>query len=98
MMGCNSSSDSSSNTSSTDEVVVRYVQADSLASTIKQNKDILVVDVREGNEYKTGYIKDAINVPSAQFDNDNAKSSLLDHIKVIISTNNNDITNNYTVQ
>ena len=85
MMGCSSSSDNSHTTSSpTNEVVVTFVQADSLASTIKaENKNILVVDVRDDNEYNAGYIKDAINVPSAQFDDDGAKSSLLEHIKVI---------------
>ena len=85
MMGCGSSNSNGNNandSTSNEGVVVKFVQADSLASTLKVNKDILVVDVRDGNEYGTGYIKDAINVPSAQFDDDVAKSTLLDTIKV----------------
>ena len=88
MMGCSSSNANDTNnntkpTSSSDEVVVSFVQADSLASTLKaENKNVLVVDVRDIPEYSAGYIKDAINVPSGQFDDDAAKANLLNHIKV----------------
>ena len=89
-MGCNSSNTNNTNdtndTNINNEIVVTYVQADSLASTLKtENKDVLVVDVRDVNEYSAWYIKDAINVPSAQFDDDAAKSNLLDHIKVSLA-------------
>jgi hypothetical protein len=55
-MGCNSSNTNNTNdtndTNINNEIVVTYVQADSLASTLKtENKDVLVVDVRDVNEY-----------------------------------------------
>lgn len=91
ILGCSSSnanndnklSNANTTNSSTEEVVVSFVQADSLASTLKsEKKDILVVDVRDDNEYSAGFIKDAINIPSSQFDDDAAKANLLNHIKV----------------
>jgi len=65
---------------------IDWIDADILAELMKtddddNNKsDMLIVDVRD-DDYGSSSIKNAINVPSTTFDNDDTKLNLLKYIK-----------------
>lgn len=64
--GCDSNnSDSALNSSSSNNNLVQnYSIIDAVsAHDIIENEDVVIIDVRSKNEYNTGYIENAINIP-----------------------------------
>ncbi len=43
------------------------ISADELLSRLNSSSDLLLIDVREPNEFKSGHIEGAISVPLSQF-------------------------------
>ncbi len=47
---------------------INSISTTDLEQQLKEKKDIAILDVREKDEFKTGHIKGAINMPLSAFD------------------------------
>ncbi|TDW25276.1 rhodanese-related sulfurtransferase [Breznakia blatticola] len=47
---------------------VKSISTSELATKIQEQKDIEIIDVREKDEFRSGHIKEAKNVPLSNFD------------------------------
>ena len=50
-------------------ITYKEITPDKAYEMIENNKEIVIIDVREESEYKTGHLIDSINVPLGAIDN-----------------------------